>query len=159
MDDDASMVIDGIYVQWQLSFNQDMTRGHGRFGMGSKPTGKLSITVGDYKKRIRYPQRKDGTHNYEEIASLLVLYASSKIGENKRQAQRDANKASVAEIVEDFNLPTYSSLVTSSSDRDKPVLINLKELSATSLICTSEQARMILKTLRGLGIKLSYNDK
>jgi hypothetical protein len=159
VDDAGSMTIDGIDVRYQLSFKQDMTRGSGRYGWGSKPSGKTSIVVGGYKNSTRYPERKGGMHNYSEIALSLVRYAGNKIGENKRQAMRQANAATAAEIVKEFNLPNYLSVVTSSSDPDKPVLINLKDLLTTSLFCTSEQARTVLKTLRELGIKLSYNDK
>jgi len=132
-------------------------KGYGTYASYGKPTGKVSIITGCYKNKTRYPQRKDGTHNYEAIASNVLAYVKSEVAaENSRKAMKTNSSDSNA-IKEEFNLPSYNALVSpANQEGERSVVINLGELYTKRMSCTPEQARKVLTTLRELGFKLSY---
>lgn len=155
VEDEGTMAIDGIPVHSQMSFNQDYSAGSGRFGWGSKPTGRMSIVVGDYGDRKRYPQRKDGSHSYGKIAEDLVYYATRKLVTNKLELQRRSNDHAAQALRQELGMPDYSSAVVASATPDKPIMVDLARLYTPRLAMTVNDARQLLKVLQQYGVKLS----
>jgi len=153
-EDANEFFIDGIGCSWWLQFVEERTR---ISSWRSSPTGKLRLTVGDFGNRTSYPQKKDGTHNYEAIAQALRGYAQRKIADQQAAANRQRNASAAQSIANDFNLPHYHDLVVPSSHAEGKVTINFSKINAVTM--KPENARKVLQALRDLGIKLSYNDK
>lgn len=153
-EDVNTFFIDGVDCSFWLSFVEERTH---LTKWRSSATGKLRLTVGDFGNRKSYPQKKDGTHNYEEIARVLRGYAARKTASRKAEAMRAKNDAAAVAIAKEFNLPSYCGLVVPSSAAPGKVMLDLSKVYKTTM--TPEHARKVLQALRDLGIKLSYNDK
>ena len=153
-EDKATLTLNGVEVQNQISFNEDRTS---ISSWRSKPNGKTSIVIGDYGDRTRFPMHKDGSHNYVDIARLLTRYAEGKLIEARAQAQRAKNSPAVQALQQEFNLPQYSGLVAQSSRASKDVHIDLTKLNTTGIWLSTDDARKFLLALRSYGIKLGSN--
>lgn len=154
VEDTNDIFIDGINCSTQLTFVDERTSVS---SWRSRPNGKLRLTVGTFGERKSYPQRKDGSFNYADIASTLRGCASRKAAADKAQLMRRNNAHIATDIAGEFNLTQYSSLVVPSSAAPGNVTINFKEINSHTM--TPDKARKVLQALRDLGIKLSYNDK
>lgn len=100
----GEIVIDGVTVGYALDFKEERTQ---ISSWRSRPNGKTRITVGGYGDRRSFPQRKDGTHNYEEIASALVAYAVRKNAQATAQNVTEQNKELAKELCVELNVNDY----------------------------------------------------
>lgn len=145
--EDGRLWIDGIDCTCYVSFNEVWTRNGSRWG--SKPTGKFNIQVtAGHDRPHNFPQRKDGSYNYEGIARVVVDAADRKNSELKRRRAVDANKDSVAALRTELGLGTYTSAVSASSSADKPVFVKFE----ISRAMTADEARNLITTLKSMGI-------
>lgn len=122
----------------------------------SRPSGKMKFTVGPYGARTNYPQRKDGSFNYLEIANRLVHWAISQVEQKRIEQQRVANQAAVAAAVQKI-IPNknYQDVIVASADVSKPVRFNFKIAHAM----TEDEAVTLAAAIRAVGIKLHYTDE
>jgi len=95
---DGRLLIDGQAV-WDLSIHEDQDRSR---GYASGTNGKVSVTVGDYGDKSRYPQRKDGTHNYPEIATKLVRCHDVRTASTLASRKRHSNQSHVKTLRDQF---------------------------------------------------------
>lgn len=119
----------------------------------SEPTGKVSVTYGEYGNRTRFPQRKDGTHNYEEIAKLISYDIEQENQKNKMARAVDGNKAVVISLRNEFGMPEHSygaMKIGASANPDKPVFITIEIKQAM----TVADARKLHTALVNAGIKV-----
>lgn len=150
---DGSLVIDGVEVRYVLSFREDWTKGYGVMSRGAKPTGKYRIVVGNYgSDRRQFPQRKDGTHNYVEIARLLVDYVDRTKTKANLERTRQKNKRYVEGLVSDLGLEKYQNIVSASQNIDNPVHVKITIERAM----TTRKAKALIEALREHGFELKY---
>lgn len=150
---DGKLLIDEVDVQYVLDITEERTH---LSSWRSKPTGKLRVTVGDYGNRVSYPQRKDGSFNYEAIANALCHYANGQNHKTKLEAQQKENASAAAALTNEF-FPKAQygvDVISPSATPGKPVQLTVKFSGAY----TAEQARDILLALRVHGIKLHYSE-
>lgn len=148
-----NVLIDGIDCGFWIDYVQERTSS--TYSWRSKPTGKLRLSIGDYGSRRSFPQRKDGGHNYEEVAAILCSLVAQKKSRDLATANQQRNRATAEAIRKEFNLPEYHDLVAPSASKDVAVMLDFSKISSVTI--SPEKAREVLAALRGLGIKLSYN--
>lgn len=112
---EGKLLIDGEPV-WDLSISEDRSRTY--VGRG---TGTLSVTVGDYGDKSRYPQRKDGSHNYPEIAAKLVRYHDMRMAKVQASKKRDSNSQHVKQLTDQFGYHPWN--FTATTEESAPVLV------------------------------------
>ena len=93
----------------------------------SHKNGNISVTVGPYGHRRRFPQRKDGTHNYPEIAAALLADHRAFVHEKARERRVTAN-ISMVEALRTNHPPQWAFRPT--DDPGAPVRVS-RELSFT----------------------------
>lgn len=132
-----------------ISFSEEQSRtGYHRF----TPTGRLRCTVGDYGERQSFPQRKDGTFNYESIAITLRNLAYRRWARANAERAKQENQNAVMAVRKHVGLKAdaYSYNITASAVTDKPV--NIKFSFERSM--TQEEAIEFADALKALGIVL-----
>ena len=159
IEEDAKLIIDGIDTQWRLDFVQE--RSH-QSSWRSTPTGRTRLTVRDYGSRygsrVSFPQRKDGSHNYVEIARLLINYADRQNHEAALKKQQQANAKILPDLVRELfpnDKDNYQDVIRASGSATLPVTFNFK----INHVMSVENARKVAAALRACGIKLHYSDK
>ena len=151
----GKLVIDGIDVTYYIEFKSEYTE---ISRWRSKPTGKMRISVGDYGSRTSFPQKKDGSHNYEEIARRLAMIARNKNAAAKADALRQANSAGLATLKAELfpnDKNGYCNVIAGSVDAQAPVLFKFDIYHNMS----PDQARTLAAAMRAAGIKLHYSDE
>jgi hypothetical protein len=154
IEEDGKLIVDGFDVGYQLDFVQE--RSH-QSSWRSSPNGKMRLTVGGFGSRTSFPQRKDGSHNYEEIARMLMSYAMKKNAEAVAADNRRGNTQKIANLAAELfpnDKNGYQDVVTASSSPEAPVRFRFKLDHAL----TSDQARALAAAIRAAGVKLYYND-
>lgn len=155
-EENFKLTIDGIDVSWMISFEKQWTNVS---AWRSKPTGKMKFVIGDFGERRTYPERKDGTFNYVDIAGRLCLYADRKNSQLRMERQRKQNASEVIDVTmrifPDPERSKYQDVILASADPDKPVFFKFKIERAM----TAEQAEKLAAAIRSVGIKLHYSDE
>lgn len=147
---DGKLFIKGVDVSFHLDFKKEWTIGIGRSGLGSKPTGKVSLVVGKYGSRTRYPMRKDGTYNYADIARTLEGIAVASLLEAERKRAVAANNNKVEALRTELGLADYygpMKLGTSASKKE-PFEVAITFKSAM----TEAKVREVYAALVALGM-------
>lgn len=146
-EDTGEITIDGYTMGYWLEFSEEHTSVS---AWRSRPNGKVRIKTGDFGSRRSFPQRKDGTHNYEEIAAELTRYAVRRSLESAAQDMTRKNQHVAEALRQELKLPEHygSMKVTPSANRDGCVAVKV-ELNRTM---TPEQARTLHATLKALGL-------
>lgn len=104
----------------------------------------LSIIVRTGRKTTRFPQRKDGTHNYAEIARLLLASADRDRATREAEARRKANAETVSqEALAELN-KQLSYGVSISADPEKPLSVRYD----IRRNMTVEQARELIAAMQ-----------
>jgi len=132
--------IGGVDVTFYISIERDANR-------------KDRIVVGNYGDRTSYPQRKDGTYNYDAISTKLVGYAERRIQENAARRRTASNAVTVSELRNELGLHEYygTMTVSASPSVEAPVYVKLKIERAMSV----EKARALAEALKAIGYDLS----
>ena len=154
--DTNRLYLDGIEVGSWISFVEERTH---ITRYRSQKNGKLRITAGAFGERTSYPQRKDGTHSYNAIAAQLRGFARRKITSDAMERMKAKNQREAAAIIEEFKLSDYQGLIAPSPHTEGMVNLDFTKLYTKIITASPEHARLVLQTLRGFGVKLSYNDK
>lgn len=155
IEEDAKLIIDGVDTHWRLDFVQE--RSH-QSSWRSTPTGRTRLTVGGYGNRVSFPQRKDGTHNYAEIARMLINYADSQNHEAALKAQQQVNAKVLPALVKELfpnDTNGYQDVVRASGSANLPVHFKF----TINAVMSVENARKVAVALRSCGIKLHHSDK
>lgn len=152
------LIIDGVDCSYCYDFEQQWSRG-GRFGWGSKPTGKMKFVVSTggfaHRERQTYREKANGMFNYQAIADHLVSHADRRNANTRLERQRDKNKSAAAKLAKElFKAGSYQSVINPSMDAKKPVFFKFKIEQAM----TENDARKLAKAIRSCGIKLYYDD-
>lgn len=79
-----------------------------------RPTGKLLMKVGDYGDTKVYPQRKDGSFNYEGAALHVWGNICTALRQQELAAAKKSNAQQVKALREEFGLGEYSEVVRAS---------------------------------------------
>ncbi len=153
-EDTHELFIDGIDASYWLAFVEERTH---TSSWRSHNNGKMRLTVGDFGDRVSFPQKKDGTHNYVEVASKLRARVARRIADDHAKLNQQRNSNAAAAISKEFNLPEYHQLVVPSSYTVGKVVIDFSKINKATM--SPEHARKVLQALRDLDVKLSYNDK
>ncbi|MCI0551074.1 MAG: hypothetical protein L0287_08965 [Anaerolineae bacterium] len=135
----AKLVVLGIDCSWAVSTDQDRKVGT---GWRSESSGKYSVTVIENstkwsrllqrsvlcEKRRRFPQHKDGSHNYAEIANLVVKYAEQRVACIEADAARKGNAQTAEVLREHLKLHKYDGVMTidPSSNHTHPFHVVVK---------------------------------
>ena len=116
--------------------------------------GRVRIAVGEYGNKTSFPQRKDGTHNYERIAELAVdsMLAREKQdkAQNEAAAARKYNEQGVVDLRKTLRARRYDSTFSLSpaSSVEKPVFVEVK----ISRSMTFSETEKLFKALLALGL-------
>lgn len=116
----------------------------------------LRVAVGSYDNKTHFPVKKDGTHSYDRIASLLAREA--KLVADRRRAERARSDAkTVVEVLrQELGVPTYG-FVNSGGNRltlnetslpERPVQVRFQLMKNV----TVDEARAIHAALRSAGL-------
>lgn len=139
-DEKGLIVILGVDCTWAIDIEEDRS-GSDVWRLG-KGTGRYSIKVAEEssrydrragrtfatEKRKRFPQRKDGSHDYAEIALLLIKWAERRIASSEGEAARKANIVPVNAMRVQLKLNRYDSTmsVNPSSNPKHPYHVTIK---------------------------------
>ena len=176
-DDDTGLITSvdwreaSLRVQWRgqpvyasVSFEAQMrSQGSSRFYSRSVPTGKLLMKVGSHSDRTTvYPQKKDGTFNYEAAAQVYLAQLRTMQDRADAEDAKVSNTGARNALVTKYGLDQSTSIVQvgkSSSHYDgrrrryvestAPVGMVFLHLERT---VTPEQADAILKAAQKCGV-------
>lgn len=143
---DAKLVIPGLDYN-HIDIRDEQTR-LSRFR--SVNSGKQRVSIGTHGDKRQFPQRKDGSFNYPEIAAIL----DGKIARAKEQAcQRlvsTKNSAAAIALRTELKLEEFygAMRVVASSDVKLPVFVTLEVKRAM----TVEQAKTLHAALVAAGV-------
>jgi hypothetical protein len=147
-DDTGRFTISGVDVQSNISFTQELTHQSKR---RASPNGRTRITIGPYGNRTSFPQRKDGTHSYGQIAHLLMRIAAVEIAKVSHEQERARNIPAVEDLRKDFGISGYGPLsIHPSSSPELPVNVAITWQGTT----TVEKAAAIAQFFKDQGVKL-----
>lgn len=139
---DDTLFIDGNMV-YELKISPDYSRS----GWNRYSTGKWSVTVGEYRSKTRFPERRDGTHNYQKVAELLLAIADRRLQDKEVMDREEQNRQVVTDEVA-ATLGPLSSCIRPSADPERPVRISFN----LDRCLTVEQARQLAAALESIGI-------
>lgn len=143
------LVVDGFNMDMHVSVEEE--RSH-RGSYFSQPNGKWRIAVegsphGD--SRRNFPQRKNGTHNYEDIAIALVAKAERMAAERAAVNVQNGNKAVVDVLAAELGVEKYGPVsIGASSNPDRPV----RFVTKIEANMTVAQARGLYAALKTAGL-------
>lgn len=137
------LMINGMDATYMLSIQDEQTH---LSSWRSKANGRKRIAVGDYGSRKSYPQRKDGTHNYDAIAAQLKADVSARQARDRMYAARNTNDKIVRKFCEEhgvreFGTPSFQA----SADPSKPIRVKME------VAVTEERAAELIALLRSGG--------
>lgn len=93
-----------------VEFNEQIN-GTGYF---AKASGKYRVTVGAYGDRQSFPERKDGSYNYDSIADKLMVLINAEVADQQRAVIRDSNADALAALRAKHGLDQYDTKVTTT---------------------------------------------
>lgn len=126
--------IGAIDVATQIEIEAEHGGGRGIF---SKPNGRFRCTT-RFDGRTSWPERKDGSFNYEAIADQAVHYVNRRNAEAAAKAREEANMPAALALRALVPNSTYGDLVVNPSA--KPELpITLRFSRSFRVDCTPEQ--------------------
>lgn len=118
-----NLLINGAGL-WDLTIHEDRSRNSGSYH-SSGLTGTLSVIVGGYGNKRRFPQRKNGGHNYPEIASVLVESHRRAVVRESMHLQSTSNLPLAGALRAKYGYSTPWS-INNTADADKPVRVERK---------------------------------
>lgn len=107
---------------WDLSINEDYKSDTWR----STPTGKLSVSLGNYGHKHRFPERKDGSHNYPAIAAELVQLHKKRMELENQYRQKQTNHEQSEKVWGAIGNKRFIWAVSATSDPEKLVMVERK---------------------------------
>ena len=131
--------------------------------MGSNATGKVRVVVDvpelkynrqtgrNYEgyRRQSYPQRKDGTHNYAEIAKHIRNYAEKQNATCKADSIRRHNEPVAMATRESLKVGSYNHFdISASQSAEKPLFVKW----SISRAMTADEACALYGALKCLGL-------
>ena len=146
--EDNKLTVDGIETSWFMEVKEEWSGAS--VWISQKRTGKLRVTVGEYGDRKSFPQRKDGSFNYGEIALLLVNRAGRKLMDQRMERNRISNRDAAKQLGDELGLNDWSGIMTvaaASTGAAKPVFVKVKIEQAMS----EAEARELHAALLALG--------
>lgn len=113
----------------------------------SSKNGKFRVAVGEWGDRKSYPQRKDGSHNYESIADDLRRHARIRMHRKAVEAGHEHCREVIKGIQEVYGLKSYGSGITlkSTAQPGHPVRVEFEKAM------TAEDAGRLIELLRENG--------
>lgn len=142
-----TLTVKGTNASWRLSIDTEYERGS---RWSARPTGKLRVVVGDFGDRTSYPQRKDGTHNYDAIADKLLAHANAVLARQSAEQVKRTNTVIAERLVQELGLPAYGSGVTIEATTNPAAPIAFK--FSTSGAISVERATALVAALRAAGL-------
>lgn len=133
----ADILIDGVTIDFHVE---------GRFSGGWKSERDLlgyDVVVYHNHRKVRMPERRDGTHDYAKIAEYMILAADEKDLNRKIEQVRENNQPVVDQIRADFQIAEQSDVVLPSRQVGLPVRLSLAFHTAV----TEDVARDVLAVL------------
>ena len=118
----------------------------------SVPNGKLRVVTGDYGDRKNYPQRKDGSFDFEKIGAWLVQDMRRMAERREAQAVREGSADMLANLRAELGLRELGGKcrLYASGDAEAPVHIDF----SLSQNVSADKAREIVNALKALGLIL-----
>jgi len=120
-------VFSTLTVDGESTYDLDIKEEWGGVSWKQKPTGKYFISVGNYGRRERFKQRKDGTFRYDDIANVLIRRATEKKNEQKKAVIREMGRHHAEKLRDELDVREYAGdfSITSSSSEEHPILVSL----------------------------------
>lgn len=150
-----ALMVRGTKMRDQINIRQRMNRTDSYRATG---TGLYDVSVfvagGVYRSNSkRFPAKKDGSHGYVEIATLLFERQVKVQADYEAQARTRDNQAAAESLAKHLELPFYggSMIVSASSDPDKPILVRL----VCAFPVTVVDAAQVHRLLAQLGVNLT----
>jgi hypothetical protein len=119
-------------------------------GWRSVPTGKLRISVSCIYETKSFPQRKDGTFNYPEIAALLRACCERSLASAARRSVENGNKPVADDFKAQQGIGQYSSAIRPSASGPKMLDFNF----TVSKTLNADEAAKLIAGLRSLGLRV-----
>ncbi len=130
----SDLCIDGERT-WDLEIHEDRDRSYG-YARGT--TGKMSVVVGNYGNKSRYPERKNGGHNYPAIAEKLVHLHDARIKRDQITKKVENNRITHVDALRTEFGYVGGWSINATSDESKPVRVERK----VALTGTPDQVRL-----------------
>lgn len=143
---EGELVVQGAMLEydWRDEYQRE------RSGYLSKRTERVRVCIADEQGRYRsYPERADGSLNYEAMAERLANTCRFKQARQEMAARREANRAGVEALAEDLGLTRHSRpmAVRPSNDPARPVLAEVH----IRRVMTYSEAKQLREALEALG--------
>jgi hypothetical protein len=111
--------------------------------------GKWRAHAGDYGNRKHWPERKDGSHNYEAIAEFIIADLDRQHGWNVRHDKKRDNKKAADNLALNYDLAESGRVsVEATADTEAPVCVSVRFTRE----CTIAEAGALLKKLEAAGV-------
>ena len=145
--DRGGLKIEGVKVSWDISIENQ--RKH-ISSWRSVETDKIRLVVTDsYGKNKSYPERKDGTHDYVQIANTLLEVARQRAERQKTIDLQKQNREIVEAVREELGCSEYGNFrMVASSSTENPLYVTFK-FSQTMNV---EQAKALYAKIKELGL-------
>lgn len=104
------LCIDGVDLEYALTIRVEQIKDQGRFGGYSRkdhPEGKLRVIVRAYGQARQFPQKRDGSHSYDEIALALIGLTIDQARSEQFACTRRANEAIVSVLCTELGIRAY----------------------------------------------------
>lgn len=152
----------GKSVWAQLEFRAEEAASSRYSTRAPRLTGRLRCTVGGYGERQSFPQRKDGTFNYEAIAAKLLERVYHEERKYQDALKLRANAGALEALSKEFALgetpevlkTAYHSRGYSGKEWHTHTAPEGKLFLNLTTTVTPEQARAVLAAAQAAGIKL-----
>jgi hypothetical protein len=141
----AKIIARGIDLGWQVTWQDRYSSDRFRPKLISQ-----QIRIGEYGDRSLFPQKQDGTFNYDKIAERLDSIVDRTLLKQKLDNQKEANEGAAERVRQALEIyRTWH--VTPSQNADNPVFVNVEVKRAL----TEQDAIKLLKALREAGVDIS----
>jgi hypothetical protein len=139
--DEACRIMIG---NWHADADLKSEYGSGYHSWNRKPNGKYYFSIGYYPDTKRFPQKKDGTFNYENIAYHIRMLHGAWETQRKQLLNEQGNVELKREILKKHGLPEYSGAfqVTGSKHEQGKLAVSL------AVILTAERCEELIVLLK-----------
>lgn len=148
----TAQLVDGkLHVNGQnMEFRFDMREERTSSTFHRRASGKIRVLVGPWGEKEQFPQRKDGTHNYEKMARSLVRHAERERLAIIARCNREDNEVLVDALRDELGLSRYSRPVylNATTDASRPVHFDLE----IKRRMTVQEARDLYAILKAAGL-------
>ncbi len=127
LDEQHYLEVNGVSTQSLINFSEDQERVSRVRSVGN---GKVRVKLGLYGaysiETKQYPERKNGTHDYEAIAKYIIDYVNTVHDRVRRNNIKTENETNLAILLEEIGFFPDGALIVQGSDKEDMVTVTMK---------------------------------